>query len=120
MWEKKEDLENTKELVNKFEKRLEVEVRRVKGVNQRWKVKMNLKAEKFRRSELLGRYTAKVLYGQNDKKFEKEYLKKLERNWSKWKNDRKKQEKVDKKEYVKKLEESLEWNEVDEKMSRTI
>jgi len=39
------------------------------------------------------------------KKFNEEYLKKLEKNWNRWKNDRKEGEK----EYKKKLEESLEW-----------
>jgi len=34
----------------------------------------------FRRGELPGKYMAKMLY---DGKFEKEYLKKLERNWQK-------------------------------------
>jgi len=28
---------------------------------------------------------AKILYGQNDGNFEKKYLRKLERNWKKWK-----------------------------------
>jgi len=35
----------------------------------------------FRREELLGKYTAKMLYRWNDRKFEEEYLKKLERRW---------------------------------------
>jgi len=35
--------------------------------------------------ELPGRYTAKTLYGWNDKKFDKEYWGCLERNWNKWK-----------------------------------
>ena len=39
----------------------------------------------YSRSELPGRYTAKVLYGWDDGRFEKEYLEKLERNWRKWK-----------------------------------
>jgi len=30
--------------------------------------------------ELPGKYTAKLLYGWNNRKFEEEYLKKLERN----------------------------------------
>ena len=33
------------------------------------------------KSELLGRYIAKPLYRWEDRKFEKEYLKKLEGNW---------------------------------------
>jgi len=39
----------------------------------------------FRRGELLGKYMAKMLYGWDDGKFEEEYLRKLERNWQKWK-----------------------------------
>jgi len=35
----------------------------------------------FRKGKLLGKYMAKMLYRWNDKRFEKEYLKKLERNW---------------------------------------
>ena len=32
----------------------------------------------YRRMELLGKYTAKLLYGWDDKRFEEEYLRKLE------------------------------------------
>ena len=39
----------------------------------------------FRKRELLGKFIARMLYGQDDGKFEKEYLKKLERNWRRWK-----------------------------------
>ena len=35
----------------------------------------------FRRGELPGKFTAKMLYRWDDRKFEEEYLKKLERNW---------------------------------------
>ena len=35
----------------------------------------------FRRGELPGKYTVKMLYGWDNGKFEKEYLRKLERNW---------------------------------------
>ena len=34
---------------------------------------------------MLGKYTARVLFEWDDNKFEDEYLKKLERNWTKWK-----------------------------------
>ena len=47
---------------------------------------MNPNTEEFRRSELLGKYIAKVLFGWDDKKFEDKYLKKLERNWQRWKS----------------------------------
>ena len=36
--------------------------------------------------ELLGRYIVKLLYGWDDGKFEEEYLRKLERNWQRWKS----------------------------------
>jgi len=62
-WEKKEDLENAKELVDEFEGRLSIEVRRQKRVEQRWRVKLNPRADEFRRSELLGKYIAKLLFG---------------------------------------------------------
>jgi len=38
----------------------------------------------FRRKKLSGRFTEKILYRWNDGKFEKEYLRKMERNWWKW------------------------------------
>ena len=41
---------------------------------------MNPEAEEFKRSELPGKYIARILFGWNDNKFEDEYLKKLERN----------------------------------------
>ena len=37
--------------------------------------------DKFRRSELLGKYTAKILFGWDDRKFKNKYLRKLEKNW---------------------------------------
>ena len=39
----------------------------------------------YRRDELLERYIIKMLYEWNNGKFEKEYLRKLERNQAKWK-----------------------------------
>ena len=44
------------------------------------------KREEYKRSELLGRYIARLLYGWDDGKFEAEYLKKLKRNWRRWKS----------------------------------
>ena len=46
-----------------------------------WKIKLNLNMKKFRRNKLLGKYIVKILFGWNNRKFEDEYLKKLERNW---------------------------------------
>jgi len=85
IWKKEEDLENARELVDKFEGRLSIEVRRQERIEERWKVQMNPEAEKFRRGELLERYMAKILFGWDDK-FENKYLKKLKRCWKRWKS----------------------------------
>ena len=76
--ERKEDLENAREALEEFEGRMNAEVRRQEKINM---------AEKrdFRRGELSGKFTARMLYRQDDGKFEEEYLKKLERNWQRWK-----------------------------------
>jgi len=54
--------------------------------------------------ELLGKYTVRVLYGWDDKKFKEEYLKKLERNWKRWKEGRQ----IDESEHLKMVEEKME------------
>ena len=116
MWERLENLKNTREKIEEFEKgRFEEEIQRIR-VKKRKEIKLNPEAEEFRRGELPRRYMAKLLYGWDDKKFDEEYLKKLEKNWNRWKNDRKEEEK----EYRKKLEKSLEWNERDEQRSKEI
>jgi len=44
--------------------------------------KLDMSEEKdFRRGELPGKFTAKILYEWDDRKFEEEYLRKLGRNW---------------------------------------
>jgi len=35
----------------------------------------------FRRGELLGRFTARKLFGWSDKRYDQEYWGRLERNW---------------------------------------
>jgi len=54
--------------------------------------------------ELLGKYTAKLLYGWDDQRFEKEYLSKLEKNWKRWKGNRK----INESEYLRRVEEKME------------
>ena len=79
IWEREENLENAREAMEKFEGRMSAEVRRQE--------KLDMMEEKnFRRGELPGKYIAKMLYGWDDRKFEEEYLRKLERNWQKWKS----------------------------------
>ena len=49
--------------------------------------KLEMAEEKdFRRGKLLEKFTAKMLYGWDNRKFEEEYLRKLEKNWQKWKS----------------------------------
>ena len=67
-WERKENLKNAKKLIEEFEWG-EVVVRR----------EVEEEGE-HKRMELLGKYTAKLLYGWDDRKFEEEYLSKLEKN----------------------------------------
>ena len=78
-WERKENLGNTEEALEEFEGWINVEVRRQE--------KIDIANERdFRRGELPGKFTAKMLYGWDNRKFEEEYLRKLERNWQKWKS----------------------------------
>ena len=73
-WERREDLGNAKKVLEEFEERVDIEVRRQEKINRAEK-------QNFRRGKLPGKFTAKMLYGWDDGKFEEKYLKKLERNW---------------------------------------
>ena len=77
-------MKNTRDLVEEFKKEIrEEEVRQVekrKGKQKTIEVELNPEVEEFKRSELLGKYIARILFGWDDNKFEDEYLKKLERN----------------------------------------
>ena len=97
-WEKRENLKNAEELIEEFE-RGEIVVRR----------EVEEEGE-YKRMELPGKYMAKLLYGWDNQKFEKEYLNRLEKNWKRWKEDRK----IDKNEHLKRIEENME--EENEKM----
>ena len=91
-WERKENLKNVEELIKEFEQG-EVVVRQ--QVEEK---------EEYRRMELPGKYTVKLLYGWDDRRFEEEYLDKLERIWKRWKEDRK----IDESEHLRKVEEQME------------
>ena len=98
-------MKNAGEKIEEFEKgRFEEEIRRIR-IKKGKEMRLNPEAEEFKRGELPGRYMVKLLYGWDDKKFDEEYLKKLERNWNRWKKDREEGERED---YMKKLEENLE------------
>ena len=66
-WERKENLKNAEELIEEFEQGEVIVRRQVEEEGE------------YRRMELPGKYTAKLLYGWDDRKFE-EYLNKLEKN----------------------------------------
>jgi len=82
-WERLENLKNARDLVKEFEKEIREEVRQVekrKGKQKKIEVELNPEVEEFKRSELLGKYMARILFGWDNKKFEDKYLKKSERN----------------------------------------
>ena len=76
----------------------------------------------FRREKLLGRFTARKLYRQTDKRYDEEYWARLERNWRQWKKGPMKEQRI--METIKKEEEEIgqeesglrEWNKEDNKM----
>ena len=81
-WKRLENLKNAMKKIEEFEKgRFEEEIQRIR-LRKGKEMKLNLEAEKFRRGELSGRYTVKLLYGWDDNNFDEEYLRKLERNWN--------------------------------------
>ena len=102
-WERKENLKNVEELIEDFEWR---------GVEVRWQERIEKEEDEYKRIKLLEKYTAKVLYRWNDQKFEEEYLKKLEKNWKRWKENKQ----IDKSKYLKIIEEKME--EENEKIRR--
>ena len=76
-WERKKDLGNAREVLEEFEGRMNAEVRR--------QGKLDIAEERdFRREELPGKFTAKMLYGWDNGKFEEvgEKLVKIEVSFS--------------------------------------
>ena len=69
-WEPKENLENTRDLVERFEKEYGEKLRQARKKDHR----------EFHRRELPGRYIAKMLYGWDNKRFDQEYWGWLKRN----------------------------------------
>ena len=62
-WEKEEDLGHTRDLVDEFKEKLEAEVRRQEQIEQKKDKELNPRTDEFKRIELPGKYTAKLLYG---------------------------------------------------------
>ena len=71
-------MKNVEEVLEEFEGRMNVKVRRQEKIDM-------AEERDFRKEELPGKFTAKMLYGWDNGKFEEEYLKKLEKNWRRWK-----------------------------------
>jgi len=69
-WEPRENLGNAEDLVKEFEEQYSKEIRCSKQKN----IKEN------RKEELPGRYIAKLIYGWDNKRFDREYWGKLEKN----------------------------------------
>jgi len=80
-WESRENLKNAMELVKEFEKRYS----REEEEEARWK-EVEGDRKTFSR-ELPGRYMAKLLYGWGNKKYDREYWKRMEENWRQWKKN---------------------------------
>ena len=68
-WEGKESLENAKEAIKEFEKKYQQDIEDIARQDQ--------KEGTFRREELPGRFTAKKLFRWSDKRYDKEYWKRL-------------------------------------------
>jgi len=67
-------LKNAGEALEEFKGRINAEIRRQEKIDM-------VEKRDFRRGELPGKFTVKMLYGWDDRKFEEENLKKLEKNW---------------------------------------
>jgi len=78
IWERKENLKNAGEALEEFKGRINAEIRRQEKIDM-------AEERDFRRKELPEKFIVKMLYGWDNGKFEEKYLKKLERNWRRWK-----------------------------------
>ena len=76
-WEGRENLGNAKEAIEEFEREYQWDIEEVNQQEREEGI--------FERGELSGRFMAKKLFGWSDKKYDKEYWGRLERNWRQWK-----------------------------------
>jgi len=79
-WEGRENLKNTQEAIKEFEKEYRQDMEDV--------AQQEREETTFKRGELPGKFTAKMLYGWSDKRYDQEYWGRLERNWRRWKGKR--------------------------------
>ena len=76
-WEGRENLGNAKEAIEEFEREYQWDIEEVNWQEREKGI--------FERGELPGRFMAKKLFRWSDKKYDKEYWGRLERNWRQWK-----------------------------------
>ena len=76
-WEGRENLGNAKEAIEEFEREYQWDIEEVNWQEREKGI--------FERGELPERFMAKKLFGWSDKKYDKEYWGRLERNWRQWK-----------------------------------
>jgi len=78
-WKRKENLENTKEAVEGFEREYQKDIEDVR--RQEKEDNRGI----FARGELPRIFMAKKLFGWSDKRYNKEYWRRLEKNWRRYK-----------------------------------
>ena len=81
-WEGRENPGNTKETIKEFEKGYRQDMEDIR--------KQEREEGTFRRGELPGRFMAKKLFRQTDKRYDQEYWRRLERNCNRWKGSQQK------------------------------
>ena len=87
-WEGRENLGNAKEAIEEFEKEYRQDMEDVR--------KQKREEGTFKKRELPGRFMAKKLFGQIDKRYDQEYWERLERNWNRQKGSQQKKSRLGK------------------------
>ena len=77
-WEGRENLKNAKEAIEEFEKEYRQDIEDV--------ARQECEETTFKREELPGKFTAKMLYRWSDKQYDQEYWGRMEKNWRRWKD----------------------------------
>ena len=72
-WEGRENLKNAKEAIEEFEKEYRQDMEDVAWQEH--------EETTFKRGELPGKFTVKMLYGWSDKRYDQEYWGRMEKNW---------------------------------------
>jgi len=72
-WEGRENLKNAKEAIEEFEKEYQQDMEDVAWQEH--------EETTFKRGELPGKFTVKMLYGWSDKRYDQEYWGRMEKNW---------------------------------------